>query len=231
MSEKGLRLSPVLGVFCRGRNPDDGVVSDNSDAGVPRSNRPLSTGELNSPVDLGEICQNASSKEHLGTKISSPRRSTPRSSRGDGSQLTDASLVHFVEHVPGTSPDGEDSQWIDALDGSGSSSSLAPSPAMARMPLGRHLRRSATPGTTWCPAAKHAGVADPHASTSGEIDAWIGGVAPDTAGVAPASAFLCGVRASPRSGSPLGGGACFLAVSVSALPLVIIFSTTRVLDS
>jgi hypothetical protein len=43
-------LSPVLGVFCTGRNPDDGVVSDNSDAGVSKSSRPPSTGEPSKPV-------------------------------------------------------------------------------------------------------------------------------------------------------------------------------------
>lgn len=52
----------------------------------------------------------------------------------------------------------------------------APGPALAAVGDPRH---------DVVPAAKHAGVADPHASTSGEIDAWIGGVAPDTAGVAP----------------------------------------------
>lgn len=40
-------LSPVLGVFCTGRNPDDGVVSDISDTGVPKSSIPPSTGEPN----------------------------------------------------------------------------------------------------------------------------------------------------------------------------------------
>jgi hypothetical protein len=179
--EKGLMLSPLLGVFCTGRNPDDGVAPDISDDGVPESSRPLSSGEPNNLVQSGEKRQNASSEEHLGTKISSSSRSTPPSSCGDTSQFTDASsLPHFVEDVQATAPDGEDSQWMDARDGSSSRSWLVnPSPAIARIPRGRHLRWSPTPGTAWWPAAKHAGVADPHAAaTSGEIDAWTGGGAP-----------------------------------------------------
>jgi hypothetical protein len=100
---------------------------------------------------------------------------------GDTSQFTDASsLPHFVEDVQATAPDGEDNQWMDARDNSSSRSWLVnPSPAIARIPRGRHLRWSPTPGTTWWPAAKHAGVVDPHAAaTSGEIDAWTGGGAP-----------------------------------------------------
>jgi hypothetical protein len=105
-------LSPLLGVFCVGRNPDDGVAPDISDAGVPKSSRPLSSGEPNSPVQSGENRQNASSEEHLGTKISSSSKSTPPSSRGDASQFTDASsLPHFVEDIQASAPDGEDSQW------------------------------------------------------------------------------------------------------------------------
>jgi hypothetical protein len=198
ISEKGLMLSPVLGVFCTGRKPEDGVVPDMLDAGVPKSSNPPSSGEPNNPVQSGESRQNTSSEEHVGTKISSLSRSTPPSSRGDSSQLTDASsLPHFVEHVPASAPDGEESQWMDARDGSASRSSLvSPSPAIARMPLGRHLRRSPTPARTWWPAAKHAGVADPlAAATSGEIDAWTGGVARDD-GVASESAFFSGVWAS-----------------------------------
>lgn len=212
ISEKGLMLSPLLGVFCRERNPDDGVAPDISDAGVPKSSRPLSSGEPNSPVQSGENRQNASSEEHLGTKISSSSKSTPPSLRGDASQFTDASsLPHFVEDVQASAPDGEDSQWMDARDGSSSRSWLVnPSPAIARMPRGRHLRRSPTPGTTWWPAAKHAGVADPHAAaTSGEIDAWTGGVAP-VDGVASESAFFSGVKAWNSSSCSSFAGHCFL---------------------
>jgi hypothetical protein len=131
--------------------------------------------------------------------------------------MADASSAHFVEHVP-ASPSWEDeSQWIDARDGAEPSSELVlvpPSPAMSRMPLARHLRRSRTPGTTWWPAAKHAGVAAPPASTSGEIDAWTGGVAAD-GGVDPASAFLSGVRASSCCCRwPLLASPCFLAGSI-----------------
>jgi hypothetical protein len=135
--------------------------------------------------------------------------------------LTDASssLPHFVELVPAAChDDGEDSQCIDARDGSASRSSLViPSPAMARMPLGRHLRRSPTPGTTWWPAAKHAGVADPHAATSGEIDAWTGGVAPDDAGKDPESAFFSGVSALNCCCCAADAGHCFLAGTGSCL--------------
>jgi hypothetical protein len=214
ISEKGLILSPLLGVFCTGRKPEDGVVPDMSDTGVLKSRSSPSSGEPNSPVQSGENRQNASSEEHLGTKISSSSRSIPPS-RGDTSQFTDASSPpHFVEHVSASAPDGEDSQRMDARDGSASRSALAsPSPAIARMPRGRHLRRSPTPGSTWWPAAKHAGVADPHAAaaaaTSGEIDAWTGGVAP-VDGVAPdkSAAFFSGVRAS--NCSRCRAGHCFL---------------------
>jgi hypothetical protein len=100
---------------------------------------------------------------------------------------------------------------------------------MSRMPLARHLRRSRTPGTTWWPAAKHAGVAAaPPASTSGEIDAWTGGVAPDD-GVAPDSAFLSGVRASNWSRCCLLAGPCFLAGSMILLIWPPIGSSLRLL--
>ena len=64
----------------------------------------------------------------------------------------------------------------------------------------------------WWPTAKHAGVADPHAAaaaTSGEIDAWTGGVAP-VGGVDPGPAFFCsGVSASSCSGRRPFAGHCF----------------------
>jgi len=237
ISEKGLMLSPLLGVFCTGRNPEDGVVPDVSDAGVPKSSSPPSSGEPNSPAQSGENRQNASSEEHLGTKISSSSRSAPPSSRGDTSQFIDASSSppHFVEHVPASAPDGEDSQRMDARDGSAPRSSPAgpPSPAIARMPRGRHLRRSPTPGSTWWPAAKHAGVADPHAAaaaTSGEIDAWTGGVAP-VGGVAPEPAcFFSGVSASSCSGRRPFAGHCFFPAPGSG-PRLRGSRSARVLDS
>lgn len=218
ISEKGLMLPPLLGVFCKGRNPDDGVVPDISEAGVPKSSRPPS-----SPVVSGESRQKASSKEHLGKNMSSSSKSSPPWSRGDTSQFTDASSrsPRFVEHVPASAPDGEDSQWMDARGGPASRSSLGiPSPAIARMPRGRHLRRSPTPGTTWWPAAKHAGVADPHAAaaTSGEIDAWTGGVAP-VDGVASASAFFSGVKASNRSSCGALAGQGFLPAAGPVSPI------------